>query len=1206
MIRIRGGSSFPAAKTGSNQAVLSVHPQRLFSNIPRAMSKQRRLLVSIVFIALLGTAAAASGQTTPPEQSPQPINDVTFFVIGDPQINIPRWGTAGTEKTIEIMNAVPGKPFPFGGVVAEPRGVLIAGDLVDDLSNDDNWTLYKKLFDVHGKARLRFPVYEGLGNHDLDGKQQFGTFNKLQREFVERNKSRAGIFYYDRRHYHYSWDWDQLHLVCLNVFPGNDHRPVYDRVAPWNDPKFSLEFLIDDLKKNVGDSGRPVILYWHYGLRGWGLEKWWTLDDLAALHAAIASYNVVLILHGHEHRYERYEWEGYPVIMAPSPQYDRDPNRSEAESRPKGFLVVRAKDNELQVAHHTAEGWRETWSRTIALGQPRNLPPSPPRPNGAASPRTNGILDKQKMLDRQTWWDNCDWDWYREKIPFFESPDPNFDTTYYYRWEMMTKHLVYGSPETGYTFTEFIDRPGWSGAYGAISCPLGHHFCELRWLKDRRVTQDYARYWHHTPGAQPRSYSNWFGDAMWAVYQVWGDVDFIQKMLSDMESQFRGWESRHYNAEYGMFRWNGMQDGMETNINSRQTDDWFRGAEGYRPTLNSYLYGDAVAISKAAALAGDVAKSREYAAKAASLRKNVQEKLWDPNRSFFFHMFARDEKDGIKAGTLTYQTGLHAGSPHGRELIGYIPWQFNLPEPGHEAAWKYLMDPRYFYAPFGPTTVERNDPLFRISPNCCVWSGNSWPYATSQTLDAFANLLNNYQQNVVSKDDYLKLLRIYTLTHRMEGRPYLAEALHPDTGSFSGHNVFNHSEHYFHSSYINQLITGLVGLRPQDRDMLVLNPLVPDEWDYFSLDDVSYRGRNVSIVWDRDGTRYNQGKGLTVIVDGLVLANSPTIGKLEIKLPGPTPAVAADRPHNFAVNNDGEYFPALRASYSNGTTPLGLVQDGNYWYHVSPPNRWTTEGSPNKSDWLELAFGIARPVESVKLYFLDDGQTVRPPVSYELQQWVANEWLPVRGQQRYPEQPTGRRPNIITFPKIDAEKLRVVFTHQPGSFTGLTEWEAWAHAELPLPKPTAEVPNLAYNPGNREFPKATASHTSRFDRIQEINDGRSFFSTNSRNRWTAYESPNPTDWVEIDFGGEKIVSKVDIHLWADQGGVRAPRRYQVTSWDGSDWVPAKERRRTPEQPRASMINTVEIEPVMTNKIRIIFEHDGRSRSGVTELMIWDD
>src|SRR4051812_44324122 len=62
------------------------------------------------------------------------------------------------------------------------------------------------------------------------------------------------------------------------------------------------------------------------------------------------------------------------------------------------------------------------------------------------------VLDKQKILDRQTFWDNRDWEWYKQNIPFFESPDSELDTTYYYRWELVTKHMVYASPATGYVY----------------------------------------------------------------------------------------------------------------------------------------------------------------------------------------------------------------------------------------------------------------------------------------------------------------------------------------------------------------------------------------------------------------------------------------------------------------------------------------------------------------------------------------------------------------------------------------------------------------------------------------------------------------------------------------------------------------------------------------------------------------------------------
>src|SRR5688572_421727 len=144
------------------------------------------------------------------------------------------------------------------------------------------------------------------------------------------------------------------------------------------------------------------------------------------------------------------------------------------------------------------------------------------------------VLDKQKLLERQTFWDNRDWDWYSENIPFLETPDADIDTIYYYRWELLTKHLTYGSPNSGYLFTEFIDRPFWSGTYGAISCPAGHQLYEARWLRSPQVARDYSRYWFRTPGAQPRRYSTWLADAVWAVHQVHPENVFAVDLLPDL------------------------------------------------------------------------------------------------------------------------------------------------------------------------------------------------------------------------------------------------------------------------------------------------------------------------------------------------------------------------------------------------------------------------------------------------------------------------------------------------------------------------------------------------------------------------------------------------------------------------------------------------------------------------------------------------
>jgi hypothetical protein len=810
---------------------------------------------------------------------------------------------------------------------------------------------------------------------------------------------------------------------------------------------------------------------------------------------------------------------------------------------------------------------------------PALLPADEPRPVCAA-------LDPQKLLDAETFWDNRDWDWYKANIPFFECPDADLTTTYYYRWEVVTKHLTYGSPNDGYAFTEFIDRPFWSGTYGAISCPAGHQLYEVRWLKDPRYARDYARYWFRTPGAQPRRYSCWLADAVWAVHLVHPDKAFTTDLLPDLKKNYEAWERSHFTPEVGLFWQTGHDDGMEININSRQTKDPVRGAPGYRPTLNSYLWADAHAIARIAELAGDPATAKAYRTKADRLKENLQKKLWDPKRQFFFHLAKQDEeRDGhiVKALTLTYQTGKYAGRPYGRELIGYVPWQFNLPDAGYEAAWRFLMDPHAFYAPYGPTTVERRDPQFLIAKRCCVWSGQSWPYATTQTLVALANLLNHYDQKYVTKAD------------------------HPDTGSWEGHDAYNHSEHYFHSGYVDLIITGLVGLRPRADDVLEVNPLAPPDWDYFALDDVPYRGRRVTILWDKTGTRYGPGPGLHILADGQKLKSAPQLGKLTANLPPLAPLPSKGRGErrlvNFAVNNDGRYYPRMTASYSHPQTPLAAVQDGNFWYHVSPPNRWTCEGTPNAEDWCVLDFGTKRRLHTVKLYLLDDGDKITPPARIDLEHWTGAGWAAVPKQTRTPEQPAGRRAHVIRFPELETDKLRVVLTHARGSASGLTEFEAWGDATLPVPAAPPPPGNLAVNATGRGYPKASASHTSRFDRVEMANDGVYSLRPTPHNRWTAYESPNATDWLAIDFGQAKTVGRVVLHLYDDRGGVQPPASYTVQLWDGTAWQDIPGQMKVPATP-AGGVNTVTFAPVATAKLRIVFTHRGKSRSGLTEVEVW--
>ena len=117
-------------------------------------------------------------------------------------------------------------------------------------------------------------------------------------------------------------------------------------------------------------------------------------------------------------------------------------------------------------------------------------------------------------------------------------------------------------------------------------------------------------------------------------------------------------------------------------------------------------------------------------------------------------------------------------------------------------------------------------------------------------------------------------------------------------------------------------------------------------------------------------------------------------------------------------------------------------------------------------------------------------------------------------------------------------------------------------------------------------------------------DGRIIFQPNPVNRWTSYGSPNKTDWLEIDFGQQKVIKKVVLHIYDDHGGVQTPLSYSVHYFKGNEWKEVGKIQKSPIELIGSSENIGVFAPIRTNKIRVMFVHKGKARSGLTELEVW--
>lgn len=483
------------------------------------------------------------------------------------------------------------------------------------------------------------------------------------------------------------------------------------------------------------------------------------------------------------------------------------------------------------------------------------------------------------------------WDWMVQNVPLFDCPQQDFEQMWYYRWWTLRKHIEKTS--VGYAMTEFLVRRSYADKYNLIASAVGHHIHESRWLRDYTYLDQIINTWFHGNNGKPmkkiNAYSSWIASSIWSRYLVDGRKDVAIAMLPNLTWEYKQWDDHRWletssdknrpKGERNTLYWQyDVRDAMEETISGGRRE------KNARPSINSYMYGNARAIERIAQLADDAAVTILYRAKADSLKQMVQTRLWNKDSQFFEVL-----KPVYAPGSNIVVRDSFA---HVREAIGFMPWYFNLPDdsPEFANAWLEAANPKGFSAPYGQTTAEQRHPAFRShGTGKCEWDGAVWPFATSQTLTAMANYINNYtarpNMGKVKMDSlYFSEMEKYVQSQSHRGKPYIGEYLDETTGYWLKGDQ-ERSRYYNHSTFNDLIITGLVGLRPRVDDVVEVNPLVPQgQWKYFCLDNVRYHNHDITIVWDEDGSHYQAGKGLSIYVDGRLVSRRDTLGKLEAKL----------------------------------------------------------------------------------------------------------------------------------------------------------------------------------------------------------------------------------------------------------------------------------------------------------------------------------
>jgi hypothetical protein len=256
-----------------------------------------------------------------PAARPVAGTDFTFYATSDQHFYRIDYAvqTQATHPVLMNQFAISSAFWPSGAGIPSapihpPTAIIVPGDL-GMCGGPEMLGSFRLLWEQgHNADSIQYPVYFGLGNHDMSalpggyGCSDLGSAQRMWLYLYTRTKN----LHADQNptgclvgidpgcvdlgglggSQNYSWDWHGVHMVMFNTWAGTT-----DRAYPVGAD--GLTWLKKDLAHYVGTSNSPVILFQHYTLGNVGNE--WSQTDYHNFWQVIQNYNVIGIFSGHTH-----------------------------------------------------------------------------------------------------------------------------------------------------------------------------------------------------------------------------------------------------------------------------------------------------------------------------------------------------------------------------------------------------------------------------------------------------------------------------------------------------------------------------------------------------------------------------------------------------------------------------------------------------------------------------------------------------------------------------------------------------------------------------------------------------------------------------------------------------------------------------------------------------------------------------------------
>lgn len=620
--------------------------------------------------------------------------------------------------------------------------------------------------------------------------------------------------------------------------------------------------------------------------------------------------------------------------------------------------------------------------------------------------------------------------WWVDNIPYVETQEHNIDKTVFYRW-WLSRFNMLDANMPGNTFQYPTSIEGVLGYNNQIVLTSGMFINDTKWFRNAEYSygtwvsagqtakkgQSGYYYYHDNPGDPANwnhSYTQYITKAGWDSYKVHGGPSSLAEALGDYGSEdVKGLLNSQSEPD--------SNDNQNSNGNNLIDWSWWSmtgndadavsfsepGRSGQRMDRadgSANMWANANAAAQAYKAAGDTEKAAEMQQIAVAIKQDVLDNLWDSDSKLLLHKWLND--------------GQFAKY---KELNNYYPYSEGLMPTGnddYDSALRLFEDADEFpiFPFFTANQADKKALNFPGSNNFSII--NATPLL--QIYSAGIRDYNAADNGYITNESFKKLLYWVAFSHYQGG-----DNQYPDQNEFW--NMDNNSagstipeknadasknggkityRSWIHHTQLGTtnwtIVEDVAGMVPREDNKIELNPIEIPDWNHFTVNNLSYHGQDLSIVWNNDGA-YNAPKGYTLYVDGNAVFTSdklahliydPASGTVEVAddsgavITGATTATMPNANEvTYASNSRVTQIFALsgqnvdEASKSQTNVAKDADVEATYETKGYPATNavdgknvmesfWGTKGSKNAKDSLTVTFknGVQN-IDDVRLYF---------------------------------------------------------------------------------------------------------------------------------------------------------------------------------------------------------------------------------------------